>query len=121
MKINVPIIKNAAQAKRWNYWTQEDFFNPRTFPQWIVNLLIKEHLKHYEGYNLYYFMTANGYNREKMALLMKNMYTYDKRKIDNLLKKSHEPDFYNKKYFDLLERDIVYPENCINKDRYDEY
>lgn len=119
MKINIPTIKTAAQAKRWNFWVKEDFFNPRTFPCWVVDLLVKEHLKHFEGYHLYYFMTANGYDKERMAILLKNMYTYDKRKIDNLLKTSQKPEFYNKKYFDLVERDIVYPDNCINNDKYD--
>lgn len=119
MKINIPSIKTAAQAKRWNFWVKEDFFNPRTFPSWVVDLLVKEHLKHFEGYNLYYFMTANGYDKERMAKLLRNMYTYDKRKIDNLLKTSQKPEFYNKKYFDLLERDIVYPDNCVNNDKYD--
>ena len=119
MKINIPIIKTAGQAKRWNFWVKEDFYNPRTFPNWVVNLLIKEHLKHFEGYNLYYFMTANGYDKEKMAILLNNMYTYDKRKIDNLLKGSKKPEFYNKKYFDLFERDMVYPDNCVNNDKYD--
>ena len=118
MKINIPNIKTAAQAKRWNFWTKEDFFNPRTFPRWVVNLLVKDHLKHFEGYNLYYFMTANGYDKERMTILLKNMYTYDKGKINNLLKSSQKPEFYNKKYFDLMEREIVYPENCVNNDKY---
>lgn len=118
MKINIPIIKNASQAKRWNFWVKEDFFNPRTYPNWVVELLVKEHLKHFEGYNLFYFMTANGYDREKMAILMKNMYTYDRRKVDNLLKNSKTDEFYNKKYFDLIERDIVYPDNCVNEEKW---
>jgi len=64
-------------------------------------------------------MTANGYDKEKMAILLRNMYSYDKRKIDNLLKSSQKPEFYSKKYFDLLERNIVYPENFENNDKYD--
>lgn len=119
MKLNLPSIKTASQAKKWNFWIKEDFYNPRTFPKWVVDLLIKDHLKHFEGYNLFYFMTANGYSKDKMAILMKHMYSYDKRKIDNLLKTSANPEFYNKKYFDLLERDIVYPENCKKNDKYD--
>lgn len=119
MKINIPTITSASQAKRWNFWVKEDFFNPRTFPSWVVDLLIKEHLRHFEGYNLYYFMTANGYDKEKMAILLRNMYSYDKRKTDNLLKSSQKPEFYSKKYFDLLERNIVYPENFVNNDKYD--
>jgi hypothetical protein len=118
MKINIPIIKNASQAKRWHFWVKEDFFNPRTYPNWVVELLVKEHLKHFEGYNLFYFMTANGYDREKMAILLKNMYTYDRRKVDNLLKNSKTDEFYNKKYFDLIERDIVYPDNCVNEEKW---
>lgn len=119
MKINIPKITNREQARRWNFWVKEDFFNPRTFPEWVVNLLIKEHLKHFEGYHLYYFMTANGYCKDKMAKILKEMYTYDKRKIDNLLKTSKNEDFYNKKYFDLILRELVYPENYVDKnDKY---
>jgi hypothetical protein len=63
-------------------------------------------------------MTANGYNKEKMGVLLKIMYTYDKRKVDNLIKSSNKEEFYNKKYFDLLERDIVYPDiiNSFSKE-----
>ena len=119
MKINIPSIQNVSQAKKWNFWIKEDFYNPRTFPKWVVDMLVKDHLKHFEGYNLYYFMTANGYSKDRMAMLLNTMYTYDKRKIEQLLKSSQKEEFYNKKYFDLLEREIVHPENCVNNEKYE--
>lgn len=118
MKLNIPTIKTVSQAKRWNFWVKQDFFNPRTFPDWIITLLLKEHLRHFEGYNVFYFMTANGYDKDKMAQLLQRMYSYDNIKIRYLLKSAKQSDFYNRKYFDLVERQIIYPENCVNNDRY---
>lgn len=107
MKLNLPVIKSKDDAKRWNFWIKQDFFNPTTFPEWIVDLLIKSHLKHFEGYHLFYFMTANGFDKHKMADILSNIYTYDKTKIGHLLKSSEKESFYNKRYFDLIERRVI--------------
>ena len=110
MIINIPNIRTASEAKRWNFWMRQDFYNPSTFPKWIVDLLIKTHLKHFEGFHLFYFMTVNGFDKEIMGNILNMLYTYDKSKITNLLKSSKKKKFYNRKYFDMVEREIVEPD-----------
>ena len=113
MKHNFPKITQPSEAMRWNFWMKLDFYKPHTFPDWVVTLLIKTHLKHFEGYHLFYFMTANGFDTTTMCNILENFYTYDKYKTKHLLKQSKTSNFNCKKYFDLIERDIVYPEGSI--------
>ena len=62
-------------------------------------------------------MTANGFDRHLMGEILERVYTYDKRKIHHLIKNSEKESFYNRQYFDLIERNIVYP---LGKDYKDE-
>lgn len=111
MKTFVPLTLNKEEAKRWNFWSKQDFFNIRTYPEWIIKLLLKTHLKHFEGYHVFYFMTANGFDRTVMGDIMRILYSYDEVKIKQLLKSSSKEGFYNRNYFDLIERTVIYPMN----------
>jgi hypothetical protein len=103
-----PKTQAELEEDRWNFWVNRDFYNPATFPKGIPQLLVKSHLRYTEGYKLFYFMTANGFDRHEMARLLNTMYTYNH--TSNLMKSSSKPEFYNRIYFDLMERELVKPD-----------
>jgi len=60
---------DARAARVWNYYNRQDiFYKIRDWPKWVQDLMLLEHRKNRDRYQLFFFFASNGLPPSECAL-----------------------------------------------------
>lgn len=92
--------------KKYAYWEDKDWWPISTWPTYIVNMAISQHLNNRDGYRFFLFLIGNGLDPEAASRILTLLYSYDNYQAQYLLRKYRTKQLTGT-YFDLVEKKVL--------------